>query len=257
VCSSDLGDYVEQPRSATKDAVGGAQPDKQRTIRRRSGSVLRWANTQRWRLNPPDYNRSYRLRTNGFEIVVLPTVFHPRWHFTSSFFARTVEAQVRGNMLDVLEVGTGTGLVAMSAARHARRTVAVDLNPTAVRCAKLNALNNDLGARVEVYQGDMFAPVEGQRFSLIACNPPYFSTVPRTDAQLAYAGGANLEWLSRLAREARDHLLEGGAMLCVFGSAANVPTLVGKITAEGWERECIARRQLPWEELTVWRFTRT
>src|SRR6478735_595907 len=160
---SDQGNHVVQSRSTAKAAAA----DRQKTNHRRVGSILRWANTQRWRLNPPDYNRSYRLRTNGFEIVVLPTVFHPRWHFTSSFFARTVEAQVRGNALDVLEIGTGTGLVAMSAARHARRTVAVDLNPTAVRCAKLNVLNNNLGARVEVYQGDMFAPVEGQRFGLI------------------------------------------------------------------------------------------
>jgi hypothetical protein len=41
----------------------------------------------------------------------------------------------------------------------------------------------------------------------------------------------------------------------VFGSAGNLPAMVGKVTAEGWQAIRISRRQLPWEELQVWRFT--
>src|ERR1043165_2701193 len=43
----------------------------------------------RWRALPPDYNRTYRLTSNGFEITVLPSVFHPKWHFISEFLGET------------------------------------------------------------------------------------------------------------------------------------------------------------------------
>ena len=56
-------------------------------------------------------------------------------------------------------MGTGSGVCAVFAARHARRVVAVDINPAAVRCAGINALLNDLEHKIEVRHGDLFAPV--------------------------------------------------------------------------------------------------
>lgn len=217
--------------------------------------ISKWALSLRWRLSPPDYDRSYRVRANGFEIAVLPTVFHPRWHFTSVFFAEAVERLASKGAESVLEVGTGTGLAALSAARYARQVVAVDVNPLAVLCARLNASSNGLAAKVQVYGGDMFAPVAGMRFDLVVCNPPYFAREPGTDAELAYAGGAELQWLSRLGREAHAYIASRGSLICVFGDSADVPALVRTIVAEGWAGRRIARRRLPWEELSIWRFT--
>jgi HemK-related putative methylase len=208
----------------------------------------------RWRAFPPDYNRAYRLRSNGLEIIVLPSVFHPRWHFTSAFFAEECASLVPFPDATVLEVGTGTGLVALSAARLAARVVATDVNPAAARCAKLNAVANGLAGKVEIYEGDMFAPVAGRKFDLILCNPPYFRGEPRTDAQLAYMGGPNLEWITRFAREAHTHLAPGGSLACVFGSAADVPTLVSLIEAQGWQGRTVANRLTLFEYLFIWRF---
>ena len=208
----------------------------------------------RWRVSPPDYDRTFRLKVNGFDIVVLPSVFHPNWHFTSLFLAQACETLVKQKGLSVLEVGTGTGLVALSAARQGADVSATDINPTAVRCARLNAISNGLAAQVRVFEGDMFAPVAGQRFSLILCNPPYFAGHARNDADLAYRGGPNLEWLSKFAQEARAHLDVHGKLVCVLGDAADVQGLVGRITAEGWEPTCIERRSLPTEQLSLWQF---
>ena len=208
----------------------------------------------RWRALPPDYNRTYRLRSNGLEIMVLPSVFHPRWHFTSTFFANQCASLVPCPDSAVLEIGTGTGLVALSAARRASRVVATDVNPAAARCAKLNAVANGLASKVEVYEGDMFAPVAGRKFDLILCNPPYFRGQPRTDAQLAYMGGPNLEWVSRFAREAHSYLTPDGTIACVFGSAADVPTLVSLIEAQGWRGYIRATRSTLVEYLSIWQF---
>src|SRR5437868_14810454 len=88
---------------------GHGQPTWHKALRR----AAKWGYILRWRALPPDYNRSYSLTSNGFEIIVLPSVFHPKWHFTSEFLAETCAALIPGHGdCSVLEVGTGTGLVA-------------------------------------------------------------------------------------------------------------------------------------------------
>lgn len=209
----------------------------------------------RWKVAPPNYNRTYSIRSNGFNITVLPSVFHPRWHFTSEFFAEVCATLIpRHGDCNALDIGTGTGLVALSAARRADRVVAVDINPAAAKCARINAANNGMANKIEVYEGDMFGPAMGRKFDIILCNPPYFRGNVRSEADLAYMAGPNLEWLSRLASEAHDYLSKGGSLACVFGDAANVPSLVALITEKGWTGRVVARRKSLLEELTVWKF---
>jgi release factor glutamine methyltransferase len=238
---------IEQVEIARTQSI--ARPAWKRAL----GRALKWGHSLRWRAMPPDYSRTYRLRAAGFDITVLPTVFHPKWHFTSIFFAEScVNMVVRGSR--VLEIGTGTGLVALAAARKAGRVVATDINPAAVECARLNARQNGMAARVDVREGDMFEPVVGERFDVILCNPPYFRGTPRSDVEYAYKAGENLEWISRLAREACGHLEPAGCLACVFGDAADVPTLVSLIEQEGWRGRVVSRRDILLEELTVWQF---
>ena len=71
----------------------------------------------------------------------------------------------------VLEIGCGTGIVSVHLASRGAQVTAVDLNPKAVEATRFNSMNN--GVKLEVLEGDMFAPVEGRRFGTIVCNPPY------------------------------------------------------------------------------------
>jgi protein-L-isoaspartate O-methyltransferase len=71
-----------------------------------------------------------------------------------------------------LDVGTGCGFQAIFAAQHAEHVVATDINPRAVAFARFNAVLNGAD-NVEVRVGDGFAPVEGESFDMIVCNPPF------------------------------------------------------------------------------------
>lgn len=71
-----------------------------------------------------------------------------------------------------LDIGTGNGIQAMLAARHADRVVATDVNPRALAFARFNAALNAID-NVDFRLGSMFDPVEGERFDLVVCNPPY------------------------------------------------------------------------------------
>ena len=87
---------------------------------------------------------------------------------------------------EVLDMGTGSGVCAVIAARHARRVVAVDINAAAVRCARINALLNHVEQKIEVRHGDLFAPCAGERFDLILFNPPFLRGPPRDDRDRAW-----------------------------------------------------------------------
>ena len=109
----------------------------------------------------------------GVSLVVLPDVFHPGLFFSSKLLAEVVGREpLEGKQ--VLEVGTGSGFLALLAARRAQRTIGTDINPEAVRALRINALLNRLEDKVEARQGDLFASVTGEQFDVIIFNPPYF-----------------------------------------------------------------------------------
>jgi SAM-dependent methyltransferase len=115
---------------------------------------------------------------------------------------------VRRPVASALDVGTGCGVQALLAARHARRVVAVDLNPRALGFARINAALNGVD-QVEFREGDLFEPVEGERFDLVVANPPY---VISPDSELLFrdAGLARDELSRRVLVSAPDFLADDG-----------------------------------------------
>ena len=129
-------------------------------------------------------------RVDGVSLVVLPDVLNPVVFRSGEFLARTLAAKrivpSRGYEGQVLDMGTGSGVCAIFAARMGYRVSAVDLNPEAVRCARINVMLNRLEDRVEVLQGDLFAPVAGRRFDLILFNPPFYRGEPKSAFDMAW-----------------------------------------------------------------------
>src|SRR5512132_3145945 len=84
-------------------------------------------------------------RVAGFRLTVRPTVFHPRYFLTSEFFANFLsDIDLAGKR--VADVGTGSGILALAAARAgAASVVALDINPNAAKVAAENAHANGLG----------------------------------------------------------------------------------------------------------------
>jgi release factor glutamine methyltransferase len=119
---------------------------------------------------------------------------------------------------DVLDVGTGTGALALEAARRGTQVTAVDMSWRAVCTARLNALLAGLAVRVR--HGNLFAPVRGQSFDLILANPPYVPAPggagrPRGAARSWDAGSDGRLVLDRICREAPALLRPGGVLLLV------------------------------------------
>lgn len=110
-----------------------------------------------------------------------------------------------------LDLACGAGILALLAARHSRHVVALDVNARATALTRFNAALNALDA-VETIDGNLFAPLHGQRFDLIVSNPPF---VIGPDSTYLYRDGGE-QICVRIVREAPAHLVAGGClqMLC-------------------------------------------
>lgn len=173
---------------------------------------------------------AYLTGTRGFwtvDLEVTPDTLIPRAD-TERLVELALERLPEDRPLRVLDLGTGSGAIALAIAseRPRARAVAVDASAGAAAVARRNALSLGLSARVEVREGDWFAPVAGARFDLIASNPPYIEDADphlaegdlRFEPRGALASGADgLDDLRIIARDAPRHLQPGGWLLLEHG----------------------------------------
>jgi len=138
----------------------------------------------------------------------------------------------------VLDMGTGSGVNAILAARVASEVHAVDINPDAVAAARGNAEANRVGDRVTVRHGDCFDGVDG-RFDLIIFDPPFRWFTPRNHAEAATAD-TDYRTLRQFFHQADRHLTDRGRMLVFFGSTGDVDYLRELAEHAGFSRETIA-----------------
>ncbi|MEY9939088.1 methylase of polypeptide subunit release factors [Streptacidiphilus sp. MAP5-52] len=109
-----------------------------------------------------------------------------------------------------LDLGTGSGVQALHAARHAGHVVATDVNPRALHFTRLTAELSGFGDRVEVREGSLFAPLgEDERFDLIVSNPPF---VISPGGRFTYRDGgmAGDDLCRSLVARAGEYLEPGG-----------------------------------------------
>ncbi len=188
------------------------------------------------------------LTLHGMHCVLTPEVFNPKLYFTTSFLLSSLRI---GSEDRVLDMGTGSGVLAVAAARCAKTVVAIDINPAAVRCALLNADKNGVTDRMSVLLGDLFFPLGGNdRFDVILFNPPYLEgRIKRPFDHALYDPGKRV--VRRFFEEAGGYLTASGYIQMVYSSIAG-PYEVLKLAAEaGFEHRVKAEKRVLLERFFV------
>ncbi|WP_326570007.1 methyltransferase [Actinacidiphila glaucinigra] len=147
---------------------------------------------------------------------------------------------------DVLDLGTGSGALALAAAEA--QMTAVDASVSAVCTTWLNARLN--GLRVKVVRGDLCSPVSGRRFDLITANPPYVPSpqagLPTRGRALAWdAGSDGRALLDRICSDAPPLLAPGGVLLLVHSALCCVERTLGRLRHAGLRAAVTERRYIP------------
>ena len=208
----------------------------------------------RYRVLSRRYDQLALETIDGVPLLVLPQVFNPVLLRTGTFMAKAIttlnlrEQPANWEGLSALDLGTGSGVGAIFAARRGATVTAVDINPEAVRCARINALLNRLEAQITVQQGDLFAPVAGQKFDLIFFNPPFHRGQPRHNLDHAWRGTDVFE---RFATQLRDHLKPDGRAFLVLSSDGDCDELLDLLSEEGHALDTVASKNLINEQITL------
>jgi release factor glutamine methyltransferase len=165
--------------------------------------------------------------------------------FGSVLLARHLPLQA-GDL--VLDLGAGAGLIGILAARRGHRVVATDVVPAYAECLRANVLLNGVGSRLEVRTGDLFAPVTGEAFDVIAANPPQIPTPPDrewNDPQSRIDNGGPDGWLllDRIIRESPRYLKPRGRLVFTLFDFLGVENGMEKLRAAGLMPRTVIREE--------------
>lgn len=189
-------------------------------------------------------------------IVVYPDVFNPVIFRSGRIFAEYLHEHLRAASpaarLEVLDMGTGSGVLAIICAALGHRVVAVELNPVAVRCAIENAGRLPEDLRPDVIEGDLFEPVAGRRFDLVLWNPPFFQGEPKSLLDLSWRSDNGI---GRFFAQLQEHLRPGGRAMIIWTSQAAAEHLHDSLRQHDLRCRTVHSQRVPFETFTIFEIT--
>ena len=192
-------------------------------------------------------------RAAGFRLRVRPTVFHPRFFLSSEYFAEFIDGlDLKGK--SVADVGTGSGILALAAARAGAASVlAVDINPNAVLSAEENAQLNGFGDRVSAACMDLLADVPPQpTFDVILSSPPKHAGKPRDLADSGWHAGLQYRNVAGLFRQARERLKPDGCLYVMVSSDSDLDLFSRLIDEAGFRARLAMERSFYIESMLLY-----
>ena len=187
----------------------------------------------RWYLSKP---RAYRF--GQLKLIIQPGVFHPGLFFSSTFLAQYIQTlPLRGTR--VTEVGCGSGLLSLVAARLGARVTALDISAQAIENTLLNASKNNLSIRV--IQSDLFDAYPPAETDWIFINPPYYPKSPVTDQDHAWYCGEDHNYFRKLFRQLQSTHAE---VVMVLSDVCDLPAIAKIALDAGLELHEIQRKRV-------------
>lgn len=133
---------------------------------------------------------------NNVEIKVWPGVFHPGFFYSSTFLLDYLTEQVSLTGKSFLELGCGSALISIAAAKQGAIVTASDISSKAVENAAFNAHLNNVD--IEIIKSDLFDNIKRETFDIIAVNPPYYKGSVSKEEDYAWYSGDAYQYFHKL-----------------------------------------------------------
>lgn len=179
-------------------------------------------------------------------LITLPGVYAPQ--DDTRLLMTALEGEGVRPGADVLDLGTGSGALALRAAQMGGTVIAVDVARRAVATARLNAFLHH--QRITVRRSDLLSAVGERAYDLVLCNPPYLPSpatkVPTRGASRAWdAGPDGRAIVDRVCDDAPAALRRGGVLLMVHSTLCDPDATVRRLSRGGLDASISARAHIP------------
>lgn len=200
----------------------------------------------------PKMGRVVREKIGNFTFIIRPTVFNPVDFLSSGIFADFISTlDLEGK--NIMDMGSGSGIVSIIAASKGAKCLALDINPIAVRSVKETAELNKLSDKINVIESDLFESIpsptgrvrEGSihsppestsegLFDIIFFNPPYYKGIPKNNFERAFKAGPDLEVVNSFLAGAGRFLRSEGVIYFIVSSDMDMEDLENRIKTSGF-----------------------
>jgi release factor glutamine methyltransferase len=163
----------------------------------------------------------------NLRLVVLPGVFHPGLFHSTRFLYEELK-KINFKNKHVLDLGSGTGILAIYCTQKGAITIASDISWKAIVNIDKNLRWNRVA--MSIIQSDLFTNIQKQQFDYIIINPPYYKRNPKTESDYAWYCGVNLEYFIKLFKQMPAFMHEQSCALMVLSQDCDIKKI--KVLAE-------------------------
>ena len=176
----------------------------------------------------------------GISLEIPPQVFHPGFFYSTKLLFRYIRYK-SFHKKSFLELGAGSGLISIYAAKKGADVTATDINPVAVKCLKKNALSNKV--EFTIIHSNLFDEIPPELFDMIVINPPYYKKKPVTDADFAWNCGENGEYFQFLFRDIKNYMHSQSDVLMVLCDGCDLQMMQKLADQNGLRMQCLVTKK--------------
>ncbi len=192
------------------------------------------------------YLRKERTYTyHGTTVTVLPGVFHPGLFYSTKFLIDYLQDKPVTSK-SLLELGCGTGLISIIAAKSGAVVTATDLSSKAIENIKHNTTRN--GVNIRIIHSDLFKAIEKETFDWIIINPPYYVGTASDEEQLAWYAGEDFDYFRRLFKSLGDYSHKTTEIIMVLTKGSDVSKISDIGNENGLELELVKEKKVFFDE---------
>ena len=186
----------------------------------------------------------------NIQLTIPPEVFHPGFFFSTKLLISYIK-KLDINNKTFLELGTGSGLISILAAKRNAIVTAIDINPIAIQNLKENSVKNNVD--LNIIESNMFTNVPKQKFDIVIIAPPYYKRNPSTYRDHAWYCGENGEYFQSLFSTIPDYLEKDSHVAMILSEDCDLEMINFFAAKNNFKMICVEKHKNLMEENFIYK----
>lgn len=175
-------------------------------------------------------------RYEDIQLVIPPQVFHPGFFFSTRLLLDHIK-KISLKKKKVLELGCGSGLIAIYAAKQKAEVTATDINKTAIEFLNKNKDYNNV--ELNIIESNLFEKIPSSLYDIVVINPPYYKKDPKAEIDYAWFCGENGEYFFNLFNGLNEYIHHDSKVVMILFDGCDMDMIKNFATANKFRLTCV------------------